>query len=74
MSSAVIGVPTQDAGHGGVHPGRHHEGHAILDLGMFDADGGDHGIADDGWKQREEHENTTEFQAIGENGDHDCDD
>ncbi len=39
---------------------------------MRDADIGNYGVANDGWKEDEKHDYPTKFEAVGDDGDNDC--
>jgi len=69
MARAVVGVPAEHAGHGGVHPCGHEHGHAILYFGVLGVDVGDDGVADDGEGEGEEHDDAAKLQAVGNDGD-----
>ena len=72
MASTVIGVPDQHAGNAGIHPSSHEEGHTVFDFRVVDADVGDHGVADDGGDENEEHDHAAQLEAIRDEGDGDC--
>jgi len=72
VARTVVGVPNQYARNTRVHSRGHHEGHAILDLGVCSADVCNDSISDDGGDQNKQHDRPTKFQSVGNDGNDDC--
>lgn len=72
VARAVIAVPHQYAWYARVQPRCHHECHAVLHIriGAYRDDG----ISDDANWECEQHDDATESQAVGEDGDDNCED
>lgn len=62
MPSGVVGVPNQDTWDAAVHARGHEEGHPILDFGGLDV--GNCSVASDRYRQRKQHDDTTESQTV----------
>ncbi len=73
VSSTVVRVPYKHTGHASVHSRCHQKGHAILNLWVFDPNIGNDCVADDGRNEDEEHDDSTELKAIGDDGYHNGD-
>lgn len=69
VTGRVIRHPDQNARHASVHASRHHESHTILDFGV--AGISDDGVSDYSDGEGEKHDDTTEFEAVGDECDKD---
>lgn len=72
MPSAVIRIPDQHARDTGIHARGHQKRHPIFHFRVCNADVSDDCVSDDGGDEHEEHDYPTEFEAIGHDGDDDC--
>jgi len=64
MPGRIVRVPHQHARHAAVHADGHDAGHAEADV--WGRDVGDHGVADDGDGEGEEHHYSAELEAVGQ--------
>lgn len=69
MACRVVGIPHEHTGDAGIQADGHETGHGEAGLGRGDI--GNDGVAYDGDGQGEEHDDTSKFEAVGEEGDGD---
>ncbi len=72
MTSAIVRVPDQHARNAGIHARSHQKRHAVFYFRMVHANVGDDGIANNGGDEHEQHNDSTQLEAVGYDGHDDC--